>query len=98
MNRDMNACINIRKISSDWINHKSRNNNFSRNNCIDSNKGENNADQLFLHELNLMPFINKTLKLNKIYFNIGILNVQRCKIRCNSIQSGNLFLKNTQFF
>jgi transposase len=39
MNRDMNACINIRKISSDWINHKSRNNNFCRNICIDSNKG-----------------------------------------------------------
>ena len=40
MNRDMNACINIRKISSDWINHKSRNNNFCRNTCIDSSKGE----------------------------------------------------------
>jgi len=26
-----------------------------------------------------MPFINKTLKINKIYFNIGVLNVQRCK-------------------
>jgi len=34
---------------------------------------------LFLHELNLKPFINKTLKINKIYFNIGVLNVQRCK-------------------
>jgi hypothetical protein len=42
-------------------------------------KEKNNADQLFLHELNLKPFINKTLKLNKIYFNIGVLNVQRCK-------------------
>ena len=42
-------------------------------------KEKNNADQLFLHELNLKPFINKTLKLNKIT-SIGVLNVQRCKI------------------
>ena len=41
-------------------------------------KEKNNADQLFLHELILKPFINKTLKLNKIT-SIGVLNVQRCK-------------------
>ena len=41
-------------------------------------KEKNNADQLFLHKLILKPFINKTLKLNKIT-SIGVLNVQRCK-------------------
>ena len=38
MNRDMNACINILNISKDWINKRSRNINFCRNNYIDLNK------------------------------------------------------------
>jgi len=38
MNRDMNACINILNISKDWINKRSRNINFCKNNYIDLNK------------------------------------------------------------